>query len=211
MGSESSEATTATAAATAAARTGTDKATASGAAAAEAGSPLDERTEFKIECLKNARYHEDREVFFSHLHKITMLVAVLGGTATFAFVKQFKIFAALVTVAGVVDLVFDVSGKARLHAALRRRVYDVLAQIEDPTRDLAGLKEQAARIYADEPPCMHAVNALAYNSAMQAFDRPEKYQFPISNWHRALRHWWPFTADDFKTYDEIAKQVQQQR
>ena len=30
---------------------------------------------------------------------------------------------------------------------------------------------------------------------MQAFDRPEKYQFPISNWHRALRHWWPFTAE----------------
>jgi hypothetical protein len=93
MGSESSEATTATAAATAAARTGTDKATAPGAAAAEAGSPLDERTEFKIECLKNARYHEDREAFFSRLHKATMLVAVLGGTASFAFVKQFMIFA----------------------------------------------------------------------------------------------------------------------
>jgi hypothetical protein len=210
MGSESSEAAAAaTAAATA--RTGTDKAAASGAAAAEAGSPLDERTEFKIECVKNARYHEDREAFFSRLHKATMLVAVLGGTASFAFVKQFKFFAGLVTIAGVVDLVFDVSGKARLHASLRRRVYDVLAQIEDPTRGLAGLKEQAVRIYADEPPCMHAVNALAYNAAMQAFDRPEKYQFPISNWHRALRHWWPFTADDFKTYDEIAKQAQPQR
>ena len=107
-----------------------------------------------------------------------MLVAVLGGTASFAFVKQFMVFAALMTIAGVVDLVFDVSGKARLHAALRRRVYDVLAQTEDPTRGLPGLKEQAVRIYADEPPCMHAVNALAYNAAMQAFDRPGKYAIP---------------------------------
>ena len=213
MVSESSEATTAAAnaAATAAARTGTDKAAASGAAAAEAGSPLDERTEFKIECLKNARYHEDREAFFSRLHKATMLVAVLGGTASFAFVKQFMIFAALVTIAGAVDLVFDVSGKARLHAALRRRVYDILAQAEDPTRSIASLREQAVRVYADEPPTMHAVNALAYNAAMLAFDRPEKYLFPISLWHRALRHWWPFTADDFKTYDEIAKLAVPQR
>jgi hypothetical protein len=115
-----------------------------------------------------------------------------------------------VTIAGAVDLVFDVSGKARLHAALRRRVYDILAQAEDPTRSIASLREQAVRVYADEPPTMHAVNALAYNAAMLAFDRPEKYQFPISLWHRALRHWWPFTADDFKTYDEIAKQAQPQ-
>jgi len=51
---------------------------------------------------------------------------------------------------------------------------------------------------------MHAVNALAYNAAMQAFGRPEKYTFPVAFWQRAVRHWWPFTADDFKTYEEIA-------
>ncbi len=208
MGSESAEAANASAYAstvTSAAEAGADKGLTGGSATAEATAPLDERTAFKIDCLKDARYHEDREAFFARLHKATMLVAVLGGTASFAFVKQFLIFAALVTIAGVIDLVFDVSGKARLHSALRRRIYDVLAQAEDPSRDLAALKEQAARVYADEPPCMHAVHALAYNAAMQAFGRPEKFQFPISNWHRALRHWWPFTAGDFKTYDEIAK------
>ncbi|MGD9838048.1 MAG: hypothetical protein AB7F72_04935 [Afipia sp.] len=176
-----------------------------GTKAAEGAAALDALTSFQIECLKNARYHEDREIFFARLHKLTMLVAVLGGTATFAFVSQFKLFAGLIAIAGIVDLVFDVSGKARLHAALRRRVYDVMAQAENANRDLSELKEQAARIYADEPPCMHAVNALAYNAAMQAFDRPVKYQFPVTGWHRALRHWWPFTADDFKTHDEIAK------
>jgi hypothetical protein len=209
MGSEHTTAanSSATAAASSEAQSGEhDEATASGAASAETTVPLDPLIAFQIECVRNARYHEDREIFFARLHKITMLIAVLGGAASFAFVSQFKWFAALVTIAGVVDLVFDVSGKARLHAALRRRVYDVLAQAEDPTRSLASLKEQAVRIYADEPPTMHAVSALAYNAAMKAFDRPEKYQFPISTWHRALRHWWPFTADDFKTYEEITKE-----
>lgn len=205
MGSEQTGPSAEAANATAIPETGRDEGFAAGSAST-AHAALDPLTSFQIECLKNARYHEDREVFFARLHKLTMLVAVLGGTATFAFVSQFKLFAALIAIAGVVDLVFDVSGKARLHAALRRRVYDVMAQAENANRDLSELKEQAARIYADEPPCMHAVNALAYNAAMQAFGRPEKYQFPVSGWHRAFRHWWPFTADDFKTHDEIAKQ-----
>jgi hypothetical protein len=206
MGSEHTEAAAAsTASTTSSATPGHNQGFAGGPATAETSVPLDDRTAFQIECLKNARYHEDREIFFARIHKLTMLIAVLGGTAAFAFVSQFKIFAGLVTIAGVTDLVFDVSGKARLHAALRRRVYDLLAQSEDASRDLAALKEQAVRIYADELPCMHAVNALAYNAAMQAFGRPEKYQFPVSVWHRALRHWWPFTVDDFRTYDELAK------
>jgi hypothetical protein len=205
MDSEQTKAASSSTAATASSSAGSrgNDAAASRAASSEETAPLDPLVALQIECVRNARYHEDRELFFSRLHKVTMLIAVLGGAASFAFVSQFKIFAALVTIAGVVDLVFDVSGKARSHAALRRRVYDVLAQTEDPTRTLASLKEQAVRIYADEPPTMHAVSALAYNAAMQAFDRPEKYQFPISTWHRALRHWWPFTAEDFKTREEI--------
>src|SRR5262249_17537327 len=46
---------------------------------------------------------------------------------------------------------------------------------EDAEYPLAALRAEAALVYADEPPCMHGVNALAYNAAMTAFDRPKKY------------------------------------
>lgn len=175
----------------------------SGATSTEIAPPLNERDAFLLECLRNARYHEDREWFFAFIHKCAMFVVVISGTATFAFTRASPVFAAVITVAGLLDLVFDVSGKARLHASLRRRIFDVLAQAEDPSRDLAQLREQAVRVYADEPPCMHAVNAIAYNGAMTSFERPGKYHLKIEWYHRVLRHFWAFATTKFKTYEEL--------
>lgn len=166
---------------------------------------IDERTAFQIDCLRNARYHEDRESFFSFAHKGAMFVVVASGTAAFASVKAQPTLAAVITLAALIDLVFDVSGKARLHASIRRRIYDVLAQAEDEQRSLARLKEQAVRIYADEPPCMHAVNAIAYNAAMAAFERPKGHQLQVNWWQRLTRHFWPWSGTKFVTFDEIAR------
>jgi hypothetical protein len=174
-------------------------------APAPAAAALDEWAAFRIDCLKSALYHDDRERYYERWHKFTMLVAVLSSTSAFAFVNEYRWFVAAIAVAGVVDLVFDVSGKARLHAGLRRRFYDIYALAEDASRSLPRLREQAARLYAEEPPCRHAVNALAYNGAMQAYDRPIDAQFPITRWQRFVRHWWPFTSEDFKTRDENAR------
>jgi hypothetical protein len=147
------------------------------------------------------------------MHRIAMFIVVASGTASFAFAKATWIFAAIITLAGLLDLVFDVSGKARLHASLRRRIYDVLAQTEDQTRSVAQLKEQALRIYADEPPCMHAVNALAYNAAMLSYDRPQKYLLKVGLIRRTFRHWFSFASTRFKTFEELeaAKRVARRR
>jgi len=175
------------------------------AAGAEAPVGLSAREEFVIDCLRNARYHEDRERFFAWVHKIAMFVVVASGTATLAWVKGAPYLATVITLAGILDLVFDISGKARLHASLRRRVYDVLAQAEDPARTTDILREQAVRIYADEPPCMHAANLIAFNGAMDAVHRPHAFKYKIEWYHRLLRHFWPFASTDFKTYGELAK------
>jgi hypothetical protein len=97
----------------------------------------------------------------------------------------------------------DVSGKARLHATLRRRVYDLLAISENEDYPLSKLREQAAQIYGDEPPCMHAANYIAFNGAMEFWHRPRKYLYKIKWYHRLLRHWWSFASTKFKTFDEI--------
>src|ERR1700712_1609748 len=128
---------------TTAAEAGNNQRLAAGAATSLELSP---REEFVIECLRNARYHEDRERFFARIHRTAMFLVVASGTATFAWVKAAPYLTALLTLAGLLDLVFDVSGKARLHASLRRRVYDLLAQAEDTTRTVEILREQSIRI-----------------------------------------------------------------
>jgi hypothetical protein len=170
---------------------------------AAGSSEITDREVFQITVLRNSHYHEDRERFFARLHKMTMFVVVLGGAATFAPLERYWIAALAVTLAGLTDLVFDVSGKARLHASLRRRIYEILAESQDDDVDLIKLRKRAIDVYADEPPCMHAVNALAYNSAMAAFERPAKLQLKISWQQRLFRNFWPFPATSFKTFEEL--------
>jgi hypothetical protein len=182
------------------------EAVSSRSAASEGPGELTERAAFQSRCLRNARYHEDRERFFAKWHKSTMFVVVAAGAASLVpLEKTYWILPAIITLAGLVDLVFDVSGKARLHASLRRRIYDLLAQAENGASDICKLHEEAIGVYADEPPCMHAVNALAYNGAMAAFDRPPKFYLKLS-WHqRFFRNFWAFAETEFKTYEELDK------
>jgi hypothetical protein len=202
MASKPAETTTAsTAAAASRAGAGTETATARPAAAVD----ISDRDSFLIECLRDTRYHEDRERYFARWHKFAMFVVVVSGTATFANWASLPWIGAVVTLAGLLDLVFDVSGKARLHASLRRRVYDILAQIEDPSRQLDPLKEQLVRVYADEPPTMHAANMVAFNGAMEFLHRPREFQYVLKFRHRIFRNIWSFASTEFKTYEEMAK------
>jgi hypothetical protein len=195
-------ATTSCAASAAAAEARNNQGLPAGAAPSVELSP---REEFVIECLRNARYHEDRERFFARIHRTAMFIVVVSGTATFAWVKAAHYLTALLTLAGLLDLVFDVSGKARLHASLRRRVYDILAQAEDPARSIEGLREQAVSVYADEPPCMHAANLIAFNGAMDSLHRPRSLKYKIGWHHRLFRHVWPFASTEFKTYGDVSR------
>lgn len=205
MGSQHTEAATApSVAATASSVTETGhEGLSTGAASAIS---ISDRDLFMIDCLRNARYHEDRERFFARIHKLAMFTVVASGTASFAWLKAAPFLAGVITLAGLLDLVFDISGKARLHASLRRRIYDVLAQLEDPSRTLENLKEQAVRVYADEPPCMYAANFVAFNGAMEFLHRPREYHYEVKWYQRLLRHLWSFSSTNFKTHGEIAKQ-----
>jgi hypothetical protein len=201
--SAKADTTAAAAADTASPRTG------SGPEAATAGPmaavSISDRDSLFVECLRDTRYHEDRERYFARWHKFAMFVVVVSGTATFANWASLPWIGAVVTLAGLLDLVFDVSGKARLHASLRRRVYDIMAQMEDPSRPLQPLREQLVRVYADEPPAMHAANMVAFNGAMEFLHRPREYQYKLKLRHRIFRNLWSFASTDFKTYGELAK------
>jgi len=166
--------------------------------------PITDLEKFKIKCLANAIYHEDRERFFATIHRLTMFVVVASGTAALSpYTHTYPLlFPAITTLAGLIDLVFDVSGKARLHAGLRKQIFNVLADA-DGSGDINASERRLTLIYADEPPSMYAVNAIAYNNAMASYGRPRKYFMKIGFFSRLFRNWLPYGANYFKSYEEL--------
>lgn len=183
-------------------------------------SAIPSREEFQFNCLRNARYHEERERFFLRLRRFGSFFVVLLGSASFTSilvtVPRFTSFVTpegvgliaslIVTLAALFDLVFDLSGMANRHSTLKRSAYDLLAQSLDESRPIERLQEQLIRNYADEPPTMHAVSAMAYNEAMAAFGHPPHLQFKIGKWHRRLRNYFSFASATFETYEELGEQ-----
>ena len=164
-------------------------------------SEMSEEELIKFSCLRNAAYHEDFERFYARAHKFLMfLVVALGATALgVAVVQDSKfglVFTFFATIAALVDLLWDVDGMARLHASLRRRCYDLLARLEsgEPPDKLS---VEFLRLVTDEPPPMYAVNALAFNTAVEATGRPAAQKYVLKPWHVLLRHWLSFSERDF--------------
>lgn len=166
-------------------------------AAADPASSLTDIQSFEIKCLASALYHEDRERFFAWTHRAAMFLVVASGTAALSPLKEtYPVgIPAFITLIGLLDLVFDLSGKARLHATLRKQIYAILADVGHD--DLKDLERRLTLVYAEEPPCMHAVNALAYNQAMRSYGRPDEFQLVIGWRETMLRHLWPFTPASF--------------
>jgi hypothetical protein len=168
------------------------------------GQTLSEVEAFKIKCLSSALYHDDRERFFATTNRVLLFFVVLFGTAAVAPIRDhFWWVPALSAAAGLVNLVFDVNGVARLHASLRQRLYTLLSDVEFG-EDCKTLEKRLILIYADESPIMYAVNAVAYNNAMLSLGRPEKYLIRVGAAARLFRHFWAFTPNSFKTRENLS-------
>lgn len=157
-----------------------------------------ENTDFEI--LKTLTYHAMRREFYSKCHRGLMFLVVISGAGavwTFFDGTAFAPYLALIpTLAGLLDLVFDLTGHARAHELLYRKAADLYGQVK---RD--ELKDKDAQrilhsIYTDEPITHMAVNAVAYNetcySQGQAAD-----QLEIPWQHRWLQHIWRFDGHHY--------------
>ena len=164
-------------------------------------SEMSEEELIKFSCLRNAAYHEDFERFYTRAHKVLMFLVVALGAAALGVAVLYDskfglVFTFFATIAALVDLLWDVDGMARLHASLRRRCYDLLARLEsgEPPDKLS---VEFLRLVTDEPPPMYAVNALAFNTAVEATGRPATQKYVLRPWHVLFRHWLSFSERDF--------------
>ncbi len=64
---------------------------------------------------------------------------------------------------------FGLGARARTHEFLQRRFYEVVADLAEITSvedtQLVGREAALNRLYAEEPPPMRALDAVAYNAA----------------------------------------------
>jgi len=147
----------------------------------------DEMHRARFSARENVVYHASREQFFSFAAKLLTGVQVLLGTSAIAMLSNAIPGSATWTVlisalVGVVLLVLDPSALAREHRIFRSRYHLLLAEMDEaaPRADSARTFFSAmSRIAAEEPPTYRAVQAMAYNAAVNA-----EYREPEARQHR---------------------------
>jgi alkylation response protein AidB-like acyl-CoA dehydrogenase len=162
--------------------------------------------EARFDALRNAIYHSSRRGFFETVNRMLNFFIIGGGTAAVADIGDSwgidpAWFAAVAALGGVLQLVFDFGGRARTHEFLQRRFYELAAEIAEsqaPTEDqIRAWDGDLNRLYAEEPPPMRALDAIAYNAAVDALGRGADKRIPLRWWHSLLRHFWPFNEKAF--------------
>jgi hypothetical protein len=152
----------------------------------------------KFDALRNAIYHSARKTFYDSLNRIlNFLVIILGagvaGKASELFhIKELWLEFGVLLFA-TLQLTFDFGYKARTHEFLQRKYNEMLAEIElDPTPDPAKWQSKLYTIASDEPMPMRALDALAYNAAVDATIADpvvkQAHRIRVPLFHRLLRH-----------------------
>lgn len=158
-----------------------------------------------FELTASAFYHRNRLAWFSALHRGSMFLNVLFGTAAVAAVVQSSfvppllppVLLALVSASG---LAFDFAGRARKHEDRRRTYHDFAAKLllcEADEAKCLSLRAAMIQAAADDPPIYKAADALAYNEAIKSLGRDPNEAFVLSYWQSLTRHVFSYTGTDF--------------
>jgi hypothetical protein len=105
-----------------------------------------------------------------------------------------------------IQLVFDFGGRASTHIFLQKRYYDLLAdmEVERNANSTEAKKRWSAKlltIAGDEPIPMRALDALAYNAALDAWtsdpEELKEHRLYVPWLYRRLRHVIAFQGTQF--------------
>ena len=166
----------------------------------------------RFNILRNALYHTARRRALERLNRAFNFLIVVLGTAAFGDVLTFhdlraEWIGATVAVIGALQLVFDFGRQARDHQMLQRDYYSLLAEAEaalEPTPDQASeWWSRMLRITADEPPTLRALDAKAYNDAIDAMGWDAEERLIVPWIHRRLGSFIAFEGHNYKKRTEV--------
>ena len=159
----------------------------------------------EFECVRSAIYNGARMHFLDRSHRWMMFVVIASGAATVAsFLRPMgvlpEVFALVSTIIGAANIAFGFATRARDHDYLRRRYYELIAKLTEGRAegDIAErIHCEMLRLTATEPPPLRALDAIAYNAALDGLGRDPAHRIPIRWWESALRHLYPFNGTNF--------------
>lgn len=163
-----------------------------------AAGPLDAQ---RFAAFTNGSYHADREGFLDWTHRVLLLIVILLGTSALLEVMPpawRQISAALTTLAGTLDLVFDLTTRARKHGHLRREYFELAASLAEGRITPAEADAAMLRSAADEEPPFCAAHAVAENwASMAVYGGGRVAPCRITGAQRLFRHVWRFNGSSF--------------
>ncbi|MFO3796998.1 MAG: hypothetical protein ACK8QZ_06890 [Anaerolineales bacterium] len=166
--------------------------------------------------LRNALYHTARRRVLEGWSRLSnFVVLALGTTSAADALVGFGISQGLlglaVAIVAAMQFAFDWSGRARTHEFLQRRNYEVLAQIETKPelakRQGAEFQGQISLLSAEEPPTHRALDAMAYNEALDSIygagGADSRLVVPV--WQVPLVHILHFNGSNYRSTAERAE------
>ena len=160
--------------------------------------------DIKFNALRNAIYHSSRRRFFELLSRFLSFLVVISGTAAVAQLRILdpRLMAALAATIGALQLVFDFNGRARLHEKLQVKYYELIAVVDsvaNPSEaEIFKWRASLWQTYADEPPPMRALDAIAYNAACDDLGFPSQAHLKVQPWHWAFCQIYSFPNAKFQ-------------
>jgi hypothetical protein len=162
----------------------------------------------RCECLMNARYHAAREAFLDTVHRWFMFgVICLGAVSlTDALPRAFhvilgidvgsatikEITAALAAILAALDLTFDLSNRARLHALMKRRYFELASDVVAGKETLLEAQACLDKFSADEEPAYYALLIASWNAAQEMVYGDDAKCYKIPRPHLWLKNVWRF-------------------
>ena len=164
-----------------------------------------------ISCLTNAQYHANREAWLDTIHRwIMFLVIAFGGAALTDILPKLtgadaKLTTDVLIAAGAVlaalDLTFDLSNRARMHAMMKRRYFELLADLRDEHKTPEHVRVCLERFSADEEPQFKVLFLTCWNAAQEAVYGNTRHHYKIGFFSNLFKNWWRRPAADFQFID----------
>jgi hypothetical protein len=158
----------------------------------------------RVNCLMNARYHASREAFLDTAHRWFMFAIIaMGATAIIdvapadwlPLVKN--VSAAIGALLAAMDLTFDLSNRARAHSLMKRRYFDLVADLAEGSKTPEQVAVCASRYAADEEPAYHALLMASWNAAQEMVYGDVAYHYVIPRTHLFWKNIWRYPAEKY--------------
>jgi hypothetical protein len=132
-------------------------------------------------------YHGSRQAFFAGAHRWMMFLAIGFGASAAVSIWGEHICGFLAALTAAADIAFDITGRSQIHADIRRRYYDMAAELAEDGL-IANFGKRWIMISADEPPVFRWAEIIAYRNACIALGRDVPQMSPLL--HRIFAHVW---------------------